>query len=322
MLGQARYRMLETIREYAAGRLDAAGETGELRRRLTRLLAARVRAEHERRHGAGAGALVGPGRRVPPLRRRGRQRARGAALVPGPRRRRDRPAASAPRSGRAGSSAASFAEGAEWLDAFLAAAGREVPAAVRGAALVGRAQLALAAGDPPGARDLALARAWSCAWRPATEFWIAAALNLLAETALHAGQSPTGRKLADEALDRARQAGDQWNEGYALGTKAAAAALAGNLREAEELGRGSPGVMRAHRPAVGRRAHPARPGRPGPDAARPARRPPPLPGRPCPSCARSTPAPRSPAAWPASAGSRWSRATWPGPASTWPRACG
>src|SRR5438105_7677667 len=34
LLGQARYRMLDTIREYAAARLDEAGETAEFRRRL------------------------------------------------------------------------------------------------------------------------------------------------------------------------------------------------------------------------------------------------------------------------------------------------
>ena len=50
--GQARYRMLETIREYAAARLDAAGETGGDAAPAARLLAGRRGAEHERRHGA------------------------------------------------------------------------------------------------------------------------------------------------------------------------------------------------------------------------------------------------------------------------------
>ena len=44
-----------------------------------------------------------------------------------------------------------FAEGAEWLDAFLAADLSGVPAAVHGPALVGRAQLALGS-DPTGRR--------------------------------------------------------------------------------------------------------------------------------------------------------------------------
>ena len=48
ILGQARYRMLETIREYAAARLAEAGETGEMRRRLRDYSLTRGRAAHER----------------------------------------------------------------------------------------------------------------------------------------------------------------------------------------------------------------------------------------------------------------------------------
>jgi DNA-binding CsgD family transcriptional regulator len=49
---------------------------------------------------------------------------------------------------------------------------------------------------------------------------------------------------ADEALSIAQAAGDGWNEGYALGVRAALAALAGRLREAEQLGRSSIAIMR------------------------------------------------------------------------------
>ena len=56
-----------------------------------------------------------------------------------------------------------FAEGAGWFDSFLAIDAPGLPAGVRGAALVGRAQLALSS-DPAGARQwatdgLALCRA-------------------------------------------------------------------------------------------------------------------------------------------------------------------
>ncbi len=135
-----------------------------------------------------------------------------------------------------------FAEGAEWLDSFLAIEAPGVSPGVRGAALVGRAQLALSS-DPAGARrwaeeGLRLCRA------AGDEFWTAAALNLLAEVALHTGRADDAAWHADEALALARAAGDGWNEGYALGSRAAAAAQRGNLREAQELADGAIAVMR------------------------------------------------------------------------------
>jgi DNA-binding CsgD family transcriptional regulator len=48
----------------------------------------------------------------------------------------------------------------------------------------------------------------------------------------------------DEALALAQAAGDEWNEGYALGTKAAVAAHLGKLREAHQLATASVAVMR------------------------------------------------------------------------------
>jgi len=135
-----------------------------------------------------------------------------------------------------------FAEGAEWFDSFLAIDAPGVTAAIRGAALVGRAQLALSS-DPAEARrwaeqGLELCRA------AGDEFWTAAALNLLAEVALHTGRPDEAGLRADEALELARAAGDGWNEGYALGSRAAAAGLRGNLREAQELADAAIAVMR------------------------------------------------------------------------------
>src|SRR5581483_10818861 len=49
---------------------------------------------------------------------------------------------------------------------------------------------------------------------------------------------------ANEALAVAQAAGDGWHEGYALGTRAAAAARDGKLREAQQLATASLGVMR------------------------------------------------------------------------------
>ncbi len=246
MLAQARYRMLETIREYAAARLDAAGETEVMRRRLT----AYSQAVAEQNMSIGM-ALVPASwsDRVDVFRRYDAEAGNVREVL-----RWCQDSGDIERGLRICTAISpcwivrgSFAEGAEWLDTFLAAAESKaagpVSDGVRGAALVARGQLALAAGDPPGAQKLAREGLELCL-AAGSEYWIAAALNLLAETALHTGQIAEGAQRADEAIARARQAGDQWNEGYALGTRAAAAALSGNLSESEELGQRTLVVMR------------------------------------------------------------------------------
>jgi DNA-binding CsgD family transcriptional regulator len=136
----------------------------------------------------------------------------------------------------------SFAEGGEWLDSFLAVDAPAVPARVRGAALVGRGQLALpsdpAMAEAQAGEGLELCRAAGDA------FWTAAALNLLSEIVLHTGRVDEAGDYADEALSVAQAAGDGWNEGYALGTRAAIAGLGGRLREAQQLAKASIAVMR------------------------------------------------------------------------------
>src|SRR5262249_24267732 len=67
---------------------------------------------------------------------------------------------------------------------------------------------------------------------------------LLAEVALHTGHADDATVRADEALSLARAAGDGWNEGYALGVKAAIAGVNGSLREAQQLAKASIDVMR------------------------------------------------------------------------------
>ena len=117
-----------------------------------------------------------------------------------------------------------------------------MPPGARGAALVARAQLALsrdrAAAESWAGQGLALCRA------AADEFWTAAALNLLAEIALHTGRTDEATARAGEALSIAQAAGDGWNEGYALGTRAAIAGQLGRLRETQELAAASIDVMR------------------------------------------------------------------------------
>ena len=135
-----------------------------------------------------------------------------------------------------------FAEGGEWLDSFLALPAPAGQARVRGAALVARAQLALS--SDPGTAESRASEGLALCRAAADGFWTAAALNLLAETALHTGQMEEAVSRAGEALSLARAAGDGWNEGYALGTRAAIAGLLGRLREAQQLAEASIAVMR------------------------------------------------------------------------------
>ncbi len=240
-LGQTRYRLLNTIREYAAERLADAGESAARHRRLRdySLLVAE--------HSMAVGMAIIPApwsARVDVFLRYDVDA--GNALQVLARCLADGDAETGLRICTAIRPCwivrGTFAEGAEWFDSFLAIDAPGVPDGVRGAALVGRAQLALSS-DPAGARQwaqdgLALSRA------AGDEFWTGAALNLLAEVALHTGRTEEAALLAGEALAGARAAGDGWNEGYALGSLAAAAGWSGNFREAEEFADASIAVMR------------------------------------------------------------------------------
>jgi predicted ATPase/DNA-binding CsgD family transcriptional regulator len=232
VLGQSRYRMLDTIRDYAASRLAEAGEAGALRRRLrdyslnlaeyflsigvARIPAAwQARVEVFQRYDADAdnvravlGWALEQGDAETGLRLC--TAVRPCWIVLG-----------------------AFGEGAEWFDAFLAADLSGVPSAVHGQALVGRAQLALGSGDQQLAEPWAAAGLELC--RAAGDpYFTATALNVLAETALHARRPADARQRATEALEQAREAGDKWNQGYALGSLAAALAALGQLEEARQ----------------------------------------------------------------------------------------
>jgi predicted ATPase/DNA-binding CsgD family transcriptional regulator len=240
VLGQARYRMLDTIREYAATRLAEADEQVMFRRRL-RDYTLRIA---EQNAALGMAQVAGPwSARVDVFRRydadtgnitqvlnqcladgdveaglRLCTAVRPCWLVRG-----------------------TFTEGGDWMDAFLRVT--DVAHSLRGPALVGRAQLLLS-WDPAAAEPFARPGLEAC--RSAGDaFWTAAALNLISELALHTGRIDEAGSCADEALAIARAAGDGWNEGYALGTAAAVAATGGRLREAQQLAGGAIAVMTA-----------------------------------------------------------------------------
>ena len=240
VLGQARYRLLDTIRGYAAERLASSGEAVAVHLRLRDYTLRFV----QRAEAIGMAVVPAPWSAVVDVFRRydvdigNLRQVLSGCLIDGDAETGLRICTAVRPSWIA---RGSFAEGADWLGRFLAL-NQPVPAQVRGAALVGRAQLALANESTAAvtwAREgLALCRAAGDAISTAT------ALNLLAEAGLQAGQTGQAEADAAEALAIARDAGNGWNEGYALGTQAALAAVQGRLREAKELGEAALGVMR------------------------------------------------------------------------------
>jgi predicted ATPase len=241
-LGQARYRMLDTIRDYAAERLAEAGESARLE------LAHRdyiLRVAEDSLVTGMAGFPVPWAERVECSRRFDEDEANisqaltwcldhdevviGLRIC----------IAVSPRWLVWGT----FAEGGEWIDSFLYPGSRApLPKQIRGAALVARAQLG-AASDPAQAEALAEEGLALCR-DTGEDYWAAGALNLLSEIALQTGRADEATARADRALATAQSAGDGWNEGFALGTKAAIAARAGLLREAEQLANASVSIMR------------------------------------------------------------------------------
>jgi predicted ATPase/DNA-binding CsgD family transcriptional regulator len=241
VMGQARYRMLDTIREYAAARLTGADETELFQHRLRDY----VVVEAEQSALVGMAQVAAPWSRRVDLFRRYDTDTHNITQVLN-RCLADGNAEAALRLCVAIRSVwlvrGSFAEGIEWLDSFLSIGGADVPAGIRGAGLVERAQLTLsrdpAAAEPDAAEGLALCRA------AGDDFGTAAALNLLGEIALHTGRIGDVADWTGQALAVARSTKDEWNEGYALGTQSAAAALGGRLREAAELAGAAIDIMR------------------------------------------------------------------------------
>jgi predicted ATPase/DNA-binding CsgD family transcriptional regulator len=251
-LGQARFRMLDTIREYAAEKLALAGEQTQTQHRfrdhtltvVERNFAVGMalvpapwadRVEVFRRYDADAGNVwlvlgeclaegdVATGLRICTA-------IRPCMLVRG-----------------------EFALGCEWVDAFLALpAAAEVDERIRGQALIGRAQLSMSV-DPVDAEPVARAGLALCR-ASGDAFWTAAGLNLLSEIAVHTARPAEAEALGREATAIAEAADDGWNQGWALGIRAAVAGLRGNLRDAAELAAASIEVMRSidHRWGVAR----------------------------------------------------------------------
>jgi len=240
LFGRARYRMLDTIREYAALRLDAAGESAASWLRL-REYAVRT-AEHNL--AIGMARIPAPwATRVDVFRRYDVDGGNVARILTWCLEQGD--AEAGLRICIAVSPCwlvwGAFGEGGDWLRSFLALDSSALPPWVRGAATVVLAQLTLSS-DPASAASLADQGLKLCR-EAGDQYWIAVALNLVSEIGLHTGRIDEAAASADEALAIAQEASDGWNEGYALGTRAAIAGRLGKLREAEQLATASVAVM-------------------------------------------------------------------------------
>ncbi|HXA60895.1 MAG TPA: LuxR C-terminal-related transcriptional regulator [Streptosporangiaceae bacterium] len=125
-----------------------------------------------------------------------------------------------------------YAELTDWTTGFLRHSG-EVSAGVRGAALVCQAQLAIEQRDFAGAEvhatmSTALSRAAE------DDYMLAPGLDVLAQADIHAGRYEQAARRLDEELAVTRAEGDRWNEGMALITCGSLHARQGRLREAQQ----------------------------------------------------------------------------------------
>jgi predicted ATPase/DNA-binding NarL/FixJ family response regulator len=242
-LGQARFRMLDTIREYAAEKLITAGEATEIQHRFRDYTLTVV----ERNFAVGMALVPAPWQdRVDTFRRYDVDAGNvwlvlGECLTEGD-----------VETGLRICTAirpcmlvrGEFGLGCEWLDAFLARPeAASVAPRIRGQAFIGRAQLTLPS-DPAGAEPSARA-GLDLSRAAGDQFWTAAGLNLLSEIVLHTGSPDEAEMLSREATALAEAGGDRWNEGWALGISAAIAAVRGDMQEAAKLASASIQVMRA-----------------------------------------------------------------------------
>jgi predicted ATPase/DNA-binding CsgD family transcriptional regulator len=242
-LDQARFRILDTIREYAAEKLALAGERTQIQHRF-RDYTLKVA---ERNFAVGMALVPAPWADRVAVFRRYDVDARNVWLVLG-----ECLAEGDVETGLRISTAirpcllvrGEFALGCEWVDAFLALPeAADLDQRVKGQALIGRAQLSIS-GDPAGAEPAARAGLDLCR-AAGDEFWTAAGLNLLSEIAVHTARPDEAEVLSREAAAIANAADDGWNVGWSLGIRAAIAGLRGNIGEAAELAGASIDVMRS-----------------------------------------------------------------------------
>jgi predicted ATPase/DNA-binding CsgD family transcriptional regulator/Tfp pilus assembly protein PilF len=227
--GDSRYRLLDTIKEYASSRLAASGEEATLRARHRDFLLRQAEAVVAKAFVRGAPPWP---ERVALYQRIAMERpnyrlALSASLERGDAEEGLR-ICSAMRNPWV--TYGDVSEGTEWFDLFLALPG-EVPDAVRGRALVHRGDLAFELEDYPAAGQCA--QAALDLFRRSGDLDQAGALRLLALVSLRAGRHDEALATAEDAIASSRAAGNVWEEGLALSIKAAVHARQGGLREAQ-----------------------------------------------------------------------------------------
>jgi predicted ATPase/DNA-binding CsgD family transcriptional regulator len=238
--GAARYRLLDTIREYAAAWLAESGEEAAVRARYRDYLLDLVESTAARAFLRGDPPWP---ERVIMYRRIHAERVNFAAAL----------AVSLDR-GEAEVGLrlccalrspwvayGDVTEGAGWFDRFLALAGPVRPA-VRARALLLRAELAFELQDYAAvARCVQQAMA---SGQPADGAGQAAGLRLLALVSLRAGRTDEALSGAVAAIAAARAAGDDWEEGLAQSTRAAILARLGRLTDAQRAYESALDVLR------------------------------------------------------------------------------
>ena len=229
--GDARYRLLDTIREYAAERLEAAGESGALALRHRDCILALVEET--------VATMFNRGEPPWPVRREVFRRGiaeygnfrialqtslahghadEGLRLCIGLR--------------NMWLPHGDTREAATWLDRFLVLPDAEVSPPVRGRALAVRAEIAFDLQDYDtlvrcATESLELSRA------SGDDFPIPTALRVISQAAARAGRAGDAVTYIEEAVAAAEAAGNDWEAGLTQATKAAIAVRQGKLKSAQ-----------------------------------------------------------------------------------------
>ena len=229
--GDARYRLLDTIREYAAERLTAAGEQSSLSLRHRDCILALV--EDTARGMFNRGEPPWPVRRA--VFRRGIAEYGNFRLA----------LATSLAHGHAEEGLRLCAglrnmwvphgdarEAATWLDRFLVQEAGEVSPRVRGRALACRAEIAFELQEydallRSAQESLELSRA------SGDDFTVPTALRVIAQAAARAARLGEAVTYVDEALAAAEASGNDWETGLTLAARAAVAVRQGKLKSAQ-----------------------------------------------------------------------------------------
>ncbi|WP_119731098.1 ATP-binding protein [Thermomonospora amylolytica] len=239
--GESRFRLLDSIREYAAQRLAEAGEEGELRDRHRAAVLAAL--EHDAEIGVGARPASWRQRVAVFQRYDAEQHNLGAALAWCRERGDIDEGLRLCLAARLyWGSCGHYAEAVRWIERFLERADEASPGLV-GGALVMRSLVAFDLREYDRAEEWARDGVERCRAFGGGPM-LSAGLSVLGQVALRRGDERRALDLLDEALAVARAAGDRWNEALVLYARSAALRRRGLLREAEGPARAGVRIMR------------------------------------------------------------------------------